>query len=356
MVTATRKRTFFIGSNFHELRNLEALNTQLNQIDLLKNPAYVTLGFRGVFNKVFSAAFKIECEQKEIQFLEISWTINSVYLFRVHRGHFPIQEGRQTKYLCLFELETDGLNHDESPNDRATKLGINEQGFISELFSELTNYDTYDWLKSLRHDRGWFARLSAEEFEEPRENEFDPIALTAFYYFGLLLIWQVQRELANIDITFGGKKYPSIIKSTLEIRKKILNIERWILTQNITNNAALKKYCVSIKTRLGLARKYENLLPLNESIEKITTSAANANQERHAKKLTVSASVLAILGIPIAFLTLLLTFSPSNTILKDGPALLIKGPVASFFVLYGVPVIVITALIAVIVWLVMDRE
>ena len=356
MATNAKKRTFFVGSNFHELKKLQAQNAYLERIELSEKPVNVTLGFRGVFNKVFSAAYRVKCHQEEISFLGLSWNVKSAYLFRVHRSHFPIQEGRQTKYLCIFEIETAELDEGESPNKRATKLGLNEQGFISALFKELKNHDTHDWVKDLHHDRGWFSRFSAEEFTGDRKDEFDPIALTAFYFFGLLLIWQVQRELANIDITFGGKKYPAIIKSTLEIRKTILNIERWILTQNISNNAPLKQYCSSIKNRLGLEQKYERLLPLNESIEKITTSAANANQERHAKKLTVSASVLAILGIPIAFLTLLLTFSPSNTILKDGPALLVKDPVASFFVIYGLPVIVITALIAIIVWLLMDRE
>lgn len=356
MTERKNKRTFFFGSNFHEIRNISTFNGQLDTIDLLEKPDTVTLGFRGVFNKVFAAAYRVHCDVLEIEFLGIVWAVKSTYIFRVNRTHFPTQGERQTKYLCLFELETDALEEDQSPNDRATELGINEQTFIAELFSDLSKHEAYSWLKNLHHDRGWFARLSAEEFIGSRNNEFDPIALTAFYYLGLLLIWQVQRELANIDITFGGKKYPSIIKSTLEIRKKLLNIERWILTKNVTNNSSLKQYCSLVKSRLGLEEKYEKLLPLNESIEKITISAATANQERHAKKLTVSASVLAILGIPIAFLTLLLTFSPSNTILRDGPALLIKDPVASFFIIYGLPVVIITILIAIIVWLLMDRE
>jgi hypothetical protein len=345
-----------MGSNFHEIQNFRTVSQLFDPVDLMNYPERVTLGFRGVFNKVFSNAYRVGCDSQDIDFLSIVWTVKSAYIFVVDQGAFPIQDGRQTKYLCVFELETDGLPEDESPNDRASQFGLNEQQFIAELFSNMARHTAFDWVTNLKHDRNWFARFAAQEFTAEEDSGFDPIALTAFYCFGLLLTWQVQRELANIDISFGGKKYAAIIKSTLEIRKTILNVERWILTRNVSNDRDIRQYCGSLKSSLGLEEKYARLLPLNESIERITTSAANANQERHAKKLTVSASVLAILGIPIAFLTLLLTFSPSSTILEDGPALLVQDPVASFFVIYGIPVIIITALIAIIIWLLMDRQ
>ena len=347
-------RVFYLASNFHEFdppKHAKVITAESSDYSFPEN---VTLGLRGTFWNVFEAVISPEVTPFEIELLGYKWTVDNLIVLDVREDRFPLVDGKQTRYVCLFEVHSD-LPESKTIDTLSVEQKLSEQQFVKQLFTAIRSVDGYEWLSSLKHERGLPARFQ-EEFKGNIDLAETAAALAGFFFLGNLLLWQSQREHSNLDLSEAGRSYRRNVSKLLETRRKLINIERWILTKNISNDPQIKQFAREIKGSLGLVRKYDGLLPLNESIEGHYVSASTLRQERYTKRISTLATVFALIGIPISFLSMLLALSTTSPVVENGPSLFANIGVLRFLLIFGVPSLIVTFFIGVVVAIITHRR
>ncbi len=315
-------------------------------------PATATLGFKGVFWSVFDEVFTKDDIGIDVRIGGTVCRVESVEIFVVKHLNFPCITDVQTRYLVLIAMETDTEDAGSTINNNMFSSGLNEQGFVKEVLDTVSANPGLEWIKSFRHDRDFPARLL---YSHDGAVPANASAYAAFYFFGNLLLWQVERELSYLDIRFKGDAIHDISKNMLKIEQKIANLNRWTLTVNISNDPAVKAFTAEIRKKLGLKNKFDRLPALTEYINNYLTRATGIRRDKYTQRLATAASVIALLGIPIGFIAMVLAINPASIIVSDGMAALLSLSLLMSLGPLGIVALIAALLIAVLMSVLIDR-
>ncbi|MCC5997088.1 MAG: hypothetical protein JJU18_12055 [Oceanicaulis sp.] len=342
----------YIATNFHQ-GHLPP--NSLNRITADSNlPETSTLGFKGIFWTVFEQIHEMPNVAIALNVRGISSNLTKLQIFSVNQSHFPSIDEDQTKYIMLFEMTTDEGNASSVINNDSFSSGDSEQKFIKELLESLSQIESLSWLKTFKHNRNFPARFlySHDDDDIPK----DASAYVSFYFLGNLLLWQVERELSSLDLKPKRGSIKSATKKMLKIEQKISNINRWILTFNVSNDQSVKAFTSSIKQKLGLKNKFDRLPLLSDFINKYLGKATSIRRDKLTQRLTTTASVIALLGVPLGFVGMLLQISPTSQLISDGPASLLDRSIIMSLGQLGLLALFISMLLAIIISILVDRD
>jgi hypothetical protein len=322
--------TTFVGANFHHCEPLAAPRRCASRHDYrllvdhgavqeeFETPRKVTLGFRNIFWETFSEILEVDQFNLEIEWLSEKWTLRSIWIGISVDVELTYSLDDKRNVFVFFELVS-ATGRDSSYINRATfSLGLNEQTSMAALFEEICKFGKCNsLLDSLSHDRDFPGRFIHTPKHEVTES-VDFVCILLFYSYSLLFIWQINRFQAAIKINAETHEALHQLSEVLRVRASIINVERYFLTTNVTNDPALKQNARDLRSSFALREKFDGYLALNESIEKYIATASQLASERRSRRVTYFVFLFALVSVPLALVQALLSYNGSALFVQQG--------------------------------------
>jgi hypothetical protein len=321
-------KVLYVGSNYHSYLERRPLSTQNVRSSRDHFPNAVTLGYRDVFWRVFSEVAQHFDQEVDIAWLGVDWTLSSIWVVESREVAFAKDGADPSDVLLVLCLRP---RHGAMPNVRelAFSQGLTEQQAVAALLAACSNPSTDTFLASFRHSRQMNA-LFLWTSAPSRTPVATSVALFCFYSFALLMIWKVGREQAAIQLTPGSHAYRQQLTALIRLRSLIIDIERLLLTRNISNDPEVVRLAASLRDQFQLRQKLNDLLPMNEAIQRHLDSLAQLRADEKSAVLNLVAFVIAAVGLPVAVMSMLLALNEAAPVVGLGISYASRWPVFYF--------------------------
>jgi hypothetical protein len=291
-------------------------------------PQNVTLGFRNNFWRVFASLTGYDQDDHEFEWLGRQWKLVSFWVADSSNVDFASYLDEQRNVFVIFVIKPLYTDRHVPIRRLIFDCGLDEQSAIRALVEAFRGRPHHGFLRVFRHNlelNGLFTWTTPSQLVSIPT----AIAFFSFYSFCLLMIWKLAREQTHINIAVEKNDLQRQLRTVLRMRSQIINVERYFLTQNISNDRLTNLIARDIRDRFGLADKFNRFLPLNESIERHLQTAIQMRADLKSTMLNFIALSSAI-GLPVSFLSMLFTFSPESAVIKAGSMLILVDSLALF--------------------------
>lgn len=333
-IEPSSQKYVLVGTNFHNAEERQATSRYTRSKNNKDFPENVTLGFRSNFWRVFSSLTEYDNEDFEFKWLNRRWTFVSLWVVESNGVDFSAYLDEKHNVIVIFVLK---LLDDEDPRllrQWHFQLRMSEQDALQELFQCFRERSFFGFLSTFRHKLNLNALFTWSTPDQmpigtPLSNV---IALFAFYSFAMLVIWNIARELTYINISKDQRYFRQTLDDVLDIRGRIINLDRYFLTKNISNDCEVSKVARDMKGRFELTAKQSNFMPLIEAMERHIVTASQIRADINSRRLNTIVLIVAVVGLPLSLMSMLLAFNPDAVpILKDGMVTISKRSAAIFF-------------------------
>lgn len=193
---------------------------------------------------------------------------------------------------------------DVSPTDRTMSVADVWQPFrsVDSKISLLERCGLKDVVHSYSVEPGRI--VGQNSFVVPDAVDPDPELLSsvfAFYFLAWLTCLRVERSQLRTELTVGAKALKTSGWRIANQRLRILNLSRYFLTQDRTNDAAIKAICVALSTKFKLQIRYERALSLHREFEHHLDNNAKIVQSQQLGSVSNLLLILTLLSVPISF-------------------------------------------------------
>lgn len=332
-----------VGSNFHTSERRSPTAEYTKERDDKTFPFDVTLGFRGSFWRVFSSVIQYDHSDFDLVWLGRNWRYREMWVCESRETDLASYLDDPVNVFVLFMLEPLGDQPYEDIRSVMFRLGLDEQKAVDQLISALTGHSIGMYMKTFKHVRDKNALFSWTTFSDDVPHA-TIVSFVAFYSFALLMTWRIHRDQMMIDLHIDQKEFQQQIRTALHIRTQIINVKRFFMTKNISNNPAVQRIAGSCLQKFSIGRKLEGFLELNESIERHLTTAAQLRADAKSTMLNITAFLIAAIGLPISIISMLVALNSNAEVIKYGSALFFKGSVSLFLFLSVVSSVALIAL------------
>lgn len=341
--------TLVVGS-FHDIRQILGSKvpgvTYFDKVDHEKTfPANVTLGFRGTFWKIFSDLYEIFSGEHKFTWLDSEWTLRRAFILRSVKPDVQLYlEDRAHVFVALHIVSADGKDG-EWINAQAFERGLTEQQLLHSLYQAVGDANNLAQVKTATHRRNLPARFLFPV--EDAEMNATAVSLLCFYTLAQLIVWQIDRDHASIELRPDPNDINRKLIAVLRNRARIINVRRYFLTKNITNDKANARITALGRSHINLKAKFDGFIETNDLIEKFFLASSQIRQNRSTKILNITALFIAIIGLPTAVMSMLIALQ-DNTLIVKNPSTIINQAEYVYFLVISL-LISITAVMA--IWL-----
>ncbi len=315
------------------------------EYDEYVHPLEVTLGFRQVFWKCFSKIRSSAFEDETISWLGEEFLLRQAFFFESIDTSLGETDGNL--YVAAFVLDCQNEGRKQISELRSI-AGQNEQDAIFSLFDAMPEKIKNTFTQHLSHSSN-FPGLSNYEIDTTTHSDDVTCALLyGFFYWGKLLLWRIRRDQADINISVRQQNFKNAIFLTAIQRSRIINIKRFQLTSNISNNQQIKKTTASMKAHLNLVTEYENDENLNTLFEEYLASLEKLFSEENRRKIERAVQVFSFIAVPFTIFGALIGLKTDAPIIRSALEVFENQNVWMFlFMCAAVPAIVYTATFAI---------
>lgn len=323
---------YVLGSNFHQA-NLTGAARSWSSADMATFPPAVTLGFRGVFWSVFTGVHEFEVKEEPILIYDRPCRILKLLALESADATTRLGFSDPRNVFVVFILETLDPTEEVDLNDEmftrdGASIGV-EQQFVQQALNSLRPVTPDEFVPSLVHHRNLPARFIFA-LDQAVRNESLTASIVAFYFYALLMLWQVEREQVHLPLDTPEDELASATRMLLRQRQKIINVTRLFFTTNVTNNPETQRVRKQVMTRFGLERRFSRLPPIIESIERYYEVRTQALLQHQSEKLNRIAMAIALLGLPISVISMLLAIDTRAEIVNQ-PVHILGNPIIQTF-------------------------
>jgi len=266
-----------------------------NDLDLMSQPSDVTLGFRQVFRKCFSAVRYREYKGSSIDWMGRKFALEALFYFESTASPFSETDA---DILILGVLISTREGPSTSFSELRTGAGLDEQDAIYTLLKALPSEIQKNFSNHLRHSKSFPGLSSYQLADEYKHHAKNAMFLYGFYYIAKLMLWRIRRDQADINISLLQMNFKEAILLTAIQRSRIINIKRYQLTSNTTNTPIIKQIISSIKTHLNLEQEYHNDEELNTLIEEYLASIEKLFMEENRRRIELGVAVFSFIAVP----------------------------------------------------------
>jgi hypothetical protein len=319
--------TVIIGS-YHDF-DLPPATESFNKVDHnTVFPEDVTLGFRGIFWNVFSDIAKVSDTPYEFQWLGEGWRLEAAFVARSFKQDMQLY--LEEKYHIFILLHVISMSGKDSIwiNQRAFSSKLNEQDLLASLYRAVSGMPGVPDFKRAKHSRNLPARFLIPVGS--LNVDTSTAALLSFYSFAQLIVWQIGRDHAAIELKPDPLDINTKLASVLRNRARIINIGRFFLTKNITNNPVRSVIVGNARKHFRIKEKFEGFVETNDLIERFFLTSNQIRQNKTAKVLNVTALFLAIVGLPTAIMSMLIALQDNTMIVKQPKTIIDQSEYISF--------------------------
>lgn len=265
------------------------------ELDLLRQPSGVTLGFRQVFRKCFGSVRYREYNGSSVNWMGRKFALEALFCFE--SVDTPFSETDSDIFILGFIVSTKELPS-VSFSELRLSAGLDEQQAIYTLLDVLPSQIQKNLTNHLRHTESFPGLSSWKLPDEYTDYAKTAMILYGFYYIAKLLLWRIRRDQAEINISLRQSNFKEAIFSTAIQRSRIINIKRYQLTSNTTNTPAIKKVVNLLKDHLNLEQEYQNDEQLNTLIEEYLASLERLFVEESRRRIELGVAVFSFIAVP----------------------------------------------------------
>jgi hypothetical protein len=262
--------------------------------------------FRMNFWQVFDTIYVYNVEPAAVQYMNVSCTLTRVRLF--YSGKTRLNRTEDDDYILYYTLslpETLAASGEAAVTTIATEsLSAKEDVLRQAQMARLV-----DGLRS--GYKGHSAWIS-EDFDPSFADEV--AALAAFYFYAFILMLRIERHQITADITPQLDVNPAIHNHIISQRIRLINLERYFLTQDRTNNAFLKEICTRLEKKYRLLQRYERASARHSAFEHHMDNTSKALNSQRVSSLSNMIALLTITSIPLAAMQLLFGINLAGSI------------------------------------------
>ncbi len=298
-------------------RKTGRIGHKFEKIDLMAEPVSVTLGFRQIYRKCISAAAR-DTGTYTICWLGQDFTVEQTHYFEAIDTALSETDG--DTFLIGFVLTAEQLNA-RTLSQLRVMSGLDEQGAIFDLVAALPGDMQTNFARKLDHSQAFPGLASIRIPDDYGGSVSDAVMMFSFFYVGKLILWRIRRDQADINISLQQKNFKEAIFLTAIQRSRIINVKRYQLTSNISNDTEIKKFADIAKKGLNLASEYSNDAELNTDIEQYLAALERLFTEENRKRIERGVAVFSFVAVPFtvlaAFLAMLtITLTEKDTVLR----------------------------------------
>ena len=331
-VPERQPKYLFVGTNFHCTEHRWGTKRYMRSADAQTFPTNVTLGFRKNFWRVFSSLSEYDTEDFDFEWLGQPWRFRSFWLSDSNNVDFSAYIEDEQNVFLIFVIESLREVEVGSIRQLIFAQGLDEQSALKHLFDCFRDQPFYGLFSVTRHKDNLNALFlwSTSQMTTTLPNA---IAMFSFFSFGLLMTWQIARDVTDINLSIEQRYFQQNLEKILRIRGKTINLERYFLTKNISNDHNIKLVASQIKERFQLEKKQERFLVLIQAMEQHVLTAGQLQADKYSRRLNNFVLTLTMVGLPLSLMSMLVAFDPAqNAIFQKGHVILLSRSSLLFFI------------------------
>lgn len=330
---SVKKSSFFVLLTFNKKTDLPEASLDVNQNMKELAIEQATYSFGLSFSKVFSSHRILE---KGFVFQD-----SQGQSYQVVRTH--ILESNQEKidgteaddYFVVMTLEKQSEGAPEGPSaaesfDSSLSLGISAD-FEKKKFFRFASYfegtELAGIFKQYSCDYPSIRILASEKRHSSGDliyslNEVAVRAFPfywAFYYYAYMLFLRVDRAQVDMDVRADSDYRDHWVQSLMQQRKRIININRYFLTPDRTQNLEIRKLLTHLSEKYQFEKRMNRIKDVQENLEIYFESIHQINQEKKGRTISASVMALTFLGLPFGLMGLVFD-SSSESLLISNPS------------------------------------
>jgi hypothetical protein len=161
--------------------------------------------------------------------------------------------------------------------------------------------------------------VGQNSFVMPDGLESDPKPLSsifAFYFLAWLTSLRIERSQLRTELTIGRKALASSGWRIANQRLRILNLSRYFLTKDRTNDATLKAVCDALSAKFKLQARYERAVSLHREFEHHFDNTSKIVQSQQLGSVSNLLLILTLLSVPISFFGAIIAINLQSDIFR----------------------------------------
>lgn len=147
----------------------------------------------------------------------------------------------------------------------------------------------------------------------------------AFYFLAWLTSLRIERSQLRTELTVGRRALAASGWKIANQRLRILNLSRYFLTKDRTNDATIKALCEALSIKFKLQSRYDRALSLHREFEHHLDNTAKIIQSQQMGSVSNLLLILTLLSVPVSFFSAVIAINIKSDIFKS-PAQVISDP------------------------------
>lgn len=267
----------------------------------------MTAPFQIAFDSVFGEVRIRKAQQTAIKISSLNGTVERIFIFASDKARLNGTE--REDIIVYFRILMDGIDSatDEhlttnGPASLAERQSVIDQAFGGEAPLHLSYYSRYPG------HQAWISDVFPDQYDGT------VACISAFYLYGWILALRIERNQLRQDITPQIRAGDKIVAQIIEQRMRLLNLDRYFLVGDRTNNNYLKEICTRLSERFRLAKRHRKMSERHAAFESHIDNTSTALQAQRTASLTNMVFVFTCLSVPFAAMQVLFGMSLDSSI------------------------------------------
>lgn len=301
----TKVLNILISYKQHDAR-IKSSSTLRKGSSMLEDMTHI---FRMNFWEAFSLVRVYEGLDQPIDYLGLPGAIKTIMLIESDRGRLNETEG-DDYILCLSVAFAGAIDRPtESALTQTTgatleaRESILRQTPLANLLNELKG--------DIRGHSAWFN----DEMDERLQQQV--LFIAAFYFYAWVLLLRIERNQVDLDITPNINLQRRAMSHIITQRIRLINIERFFLTEDRSNRSELKELCMMLSKKYRIQERFDRATRRHTAFEHHLDNTTKALQAQRAASLSNMIAVLTLMSVPLAAMQVFFGINVTNSLYAD---------------------------------------
>ena len=268
----------------------------------------MTAPFKIAFDKAFSEVRVRETHAREITISSVRGTVDRIFIFSSDKERLNGTERDDfiVYYRVFIEDEMDANTVESLTTNNADSLKARES-VLDQTSADLRSLRLAVYTGYTGH-RAWISKKISDSYAE------SVACISAFYFYAWILALRIERNQLMQDITPQIRAGDKTVRQIIEQRMRLLNLERYFLLGDRSNDPSLKEISVELRQLYRLDERYLKASARHEAFENHINNASKALQSQRAASLTKMVFLLTVLSVPLATMQVLFGINMDSAI------------------------------------------
>lgn len=170
------------------------------------------------------------------------------------------------------------------------------------------------------------------------------LSVFAFYLYGWILSLRAERNQLTASLSISFRRSGSRARDIALQRLRVINLSRYFLTDDRSNDPVTKELCDSLRLKFKLDARYERLASLHKDFEHHLDNTSKIAQSEQLGSVSNLIAILTVLSIPISFFSAIVAVNLQSPVFTSASGVLLDYRV---YLLFAIGILVALAPFAV---------